>query len=107
LSFVRLLLDAPIARIALENPVGCISTRIRKPSQTIQPWQFGHAESKATCLWLKGLPLLVPTQIMPRPESGHWENQTPSGQNKLGPSADRWKIRSATYSGIASAMAKQ
>ena len=107
LAFVRLLLDAPIPRIALENPIGCISTRIRPPTQTIQPWQFGHAESKATCLWLKNLPPLVPTQIMAKPECGHWLNQTPSGQNNLGPSADRWKIRSATYSGIASAMADQ
>lgn len=107
LAFVRLLLDAPIQRIALENPIGCISTRIRPPTQTIQPWQFGHAESKATCLWLKNLPPLVPTQIMAKPECGHWLNQTPSGQNNLGPSADRWKIRSATYSGIASAMADQ
>ena len=107
LDFVRLLLDAPIPRIALENPIGCISTRIRKPDQTIQPWQFGHAESKATCLWLKGLPLLEPTLIVEKPTSGHWDNQTPSGQNKLGPSADRWKLRSKTYQGIAEAFATQ
>lgn len=107
LDFVRLLLAAPISRIALENPIGCISTRIRKPDQTIQPWQFGHPESKATCLWLKGLPPLVPTNILPLPESGRWANQTPSGQNKLPPSADRWKIRSATYPGIAKSMAIQ
>ena len=107
LDFVRLLLDAPIPRIALENPIGCISTRIRKPDQTIQPWQFGHAESKATCLWLKGLPLLEPTLIVEKPSSGHWDNQTPSGQNKLGPSADRWKLRSKTYQGIAEAFATQ
>ena len=107
LDFVRLLLDAPIPRIALENPIGCISTRIRKPNQTIQPWQFGHAESKATCLWLKGLPLLEPTLIVEKPTSGHWDNQTPSGQNKLGPSADRWKLRSKTYQGIAEAFATQ
>lgn len=107
LDFVRLLLDAPIPRIALENPIGCISTRIRKPNQTIQPWQFGHAESKATCLWLKGLPLLEPTAIVEKPTSGHWDNQTPSGQNKLGPSADRWKLRSKTYQGIAKAFATQ
>ena len=93
--------------MALENPIGCISTRIRKPDQTIQPWQFGHAESKATCLWLKGLPPLQPTNIVPKPACGHWENQTPSGQNKLGPSEDRWKIRSTTYQGIALAMAAQ
>jgi len=107
LAFVRLLLDAPIPHIALENPIGCISTRLRPPTQTIQPWQFGHAESKATCLWLKNLPPLVPTQILAKPERGYWVNQTPSGQNNLGPSADRWKIRSATYPGIAAAMADQ
>ena len=110
LDFVRQLLDAPIARIALENPIGCISTRIRKPDQTIQPWQFGHDASKATCLWLKGLPPLTPTdQIAPRLVNGRkrWGNQTDSGQNKLPPSADRWKIRSETYKGIADAMANQ
>lgn len=110
LDFVRQLLDAPIERIALENPIGCISTRIKKPDQTIQPWQFGHDASKATCLWLKGLPPLVPTdQVPPRLVNGRkrWGNQTDSGQNKLPPSADRWKIRSETYQGIADAMAKQ
>lgn len=107
LAFVRLLMDAPIARIAIENPVGCISTRIRKPDQIIQPWQLGHPESKATCLWLKGLPKLVPTSIVDRPAGGRWSNQTPSGQNKLGPSPDRWKERSKTYQGIAAAMADQ
>ena len=110
LDFVRRLLDAPIDRIALENPIGCISTRIRKPDQTIQPHQFGHDASKATCLWLKGLPLLTPTdQIAPRLVDGRkrWGNQTDSGQNKLPPSADRWKIRSETYQGIAEAMANQ
>ena len=110
LAFVHQLLDAPIARIALENPIGCISTRIRKPDQTIQPWQFGHDASKATCLWLKGLPLLTATDsIAPRLVNGRkrWGNQTDSGQNKLPPSADRWKIRSETYQGIADAMATQ
>jgi hypothetical protein len=107
LEFVRELLNAPIKKIALENPVGCISTKIRKPDQTIHPWQFGHPESKGTCLWLKGLPLLKPTNVLPKPTSGRWENQTPSGQNKLGPSANRWAIRSKTYSGIAEAMAEQ
>ena len=110
LDFVRRLLDAPIARIALENPIGCISTRIRKPDQTIQPHQFGHDASKATCLWLKGLPLLTSTKhIAPRVVDGRkrWGNQTDSGQNKLPPSADRWKIRSETYQGIADAMANQ
>lgn len=107
LTFVRILLHASIPKIALENPVGCISTRIRRPDQTIQPWQFGHPESKQTCLWLKNLPPLRPTQVCPLPESGRWENMTPSGQNKLGPSADRWRIRSRTYTGIAEAMATQ
>jgi site-specific DNA-cytosine methylase len=107
LDFVRFLLDAPIDKIALENPISIISSRIRKPSQIIQPWQFGHPESKSTCLWLKNLPKLVPTNILPLPQSGRWANQTPSGQNKLGPSEDRWKLRSATYKGIAQAMAEQ
>ncbi len=110
LDFVRTLLSCPIPRVAIENPVGCISTRIRKPDQTIQPWQFGHDASKATCLWLKELPLLRPTAIIsPRMVDGkpRWANQTDSGQNRLGPSADRWKIRSETYSGIATAMAQQ
>jgi site-specific DNA-cytosine methylase len=107
LEFVRLLLNAPIERIALENPVSIISSRIRKPDQIIQPWQFGHSESKSTCLWLKNLPKLIPTDILPLPVSGRWSNQTPSGQNKLGPSPDRWKERSKTYQGIAEAMAQQ
>jgi hypothetical protein len=107
LDFVRLLMDAPVERIAIENPIGCISTRIRKPDQIIQPWQFGHPESKATCLWLKGLHPLNHTDVLPLPESGRWQNQTPSGQNKLGPSPDRWKLRAATYTGIAQAMADQ
>lgn len=107
LDFVRLLLTAPIEKIALENPIGCISTKIRKPDQVIQPWQFGHPESKSTCLWLRGLPLLKPTNVLPLPESGRWDNQTASGQNKLTPSPDRWKERSKTYKGIAEAMAQQ
>ena len=107
ITFVKMLMDAPIPHIAIENPIGCLSTRVRKPDQTIQPWQFGHAESKATCLWLKNLPKLTPSQVVAKPECGHWDNQTPSGQNKLGPSPDRWKERSRTYSGIATAMAQQ
>jgi site-specific DNA-cytosine methylase len=107
LDFVRLLLSAPIDKIALENPISIISSRIRKPSQIIQPWQFGQPESKSTCLWLKNLPKLIPTDILPLPASGRWSNQTPSGQNKLGPSPDRWKERSKTYQGIAEAMAQQ
>lgn len=103
LSFVSHLLAAPIIKIALENPVSIISTRIRKPDQIIQPWQYGHEETKTTCLWLKNLPLLTPTQIMDKRDN----NLTPSGQNKLGPSPDRWKARSRTYTGIAEAMAQQ
>ena len=103
LDFIRWLMNVDVPRIALENPVGVISTRIRKPDQIVQPWQFGHEETKATCLWLKGLPLLKPTQIMARRD----RNLTPSGQNRLGPSPDRWKLRSLTYSGIAAAMADQ
>jgi len=107
LDFVRLLLDAPVPRIAVENPVGCISSHIRKPDQIIQPHHFGDPESKTTCLWLKGLPLLRPTNVLPLPPGGRWQNQTASGQNKLGPSASRWKLRSQTYPGIAAAMATQ
>ena len=110
LRFVQALMDAPIPRIAIENPVGCISTRIRKASQYIQPYQFGDDASKKTGLWLKGLPLLVPTRnVEPRIVNGkkRWGNQTDSGQNNLGPSEDRWKIRSETYAGIADAMATQ
>jgi hypothetical protein len=98
LEFVRLLLDAPIPRIALENPVSVISTKIRKPDQIIQPWMFGHGETKATCLWLKNLPPLTPTDIV-------------DGRSKIihrmPPSPDRWKERSRTYKGVASAMAQQ
>jgi hypothetical protein len=168
LDFVRLLLDAPIAKIALENPVSVISSRIRKPDQIVQPWMFGSDASKKTCLWLKNLPPLRPdfsaivpprgwqvvasaadmiecetcgepfcpehnahyadcdhvgpteddvtyktidgvmfgTRESPAPRPV-WGNQTPSGQNKLGPSEDRWKKRSETYIGIAQAMADQ
>ena len=110
LDFVRVLMNAPIQRIAIENPVGAISSRIRKPDQMIHPYQFGDNASKKTCLWLKGLPQLVPTEIVaPRIVDGRkrWGNQTDSGQNRLGPSADRWKIRSQTFPGIARAMAEQ
>jgi len=110
LDFVRALLDAPIHRIALENPIGCISTQIRPPDQIIQPHEFGHDASKRTCLWLKNLPSLVATaRVEPRIVNGRprWGNQTDSGQNKLTPSDDRWKKRSATYEGIAAAMADQ
>lgn len=111
LEFVKYLLDAPVQRIALENPVSIISRRVRKPDQIIQPWQFGHDASKKTCLWLKGLPHLVPTDMVePRIVEGgkkRWGNQCDSGQNKLGPKEDRWKERSKTYRGIAEAMAEQ
>ena len=165
IMFVSALLAAPCKRIALENPIGCISSRIRKPDQIIQPWQFGEDASKQTCLWLKNLPLLQPTKIVPprgwslvkyatdcvpceccgepfcvecnthysecrcigptqddveyvevngfqfaRTEGAGrptWSNQTPSGQNKIGPSPDRWKLRSVTYQGIADAFAEQ
>jgi hypothetical protein len=98
LAFVRKLFDAPINRIALENPVSVISSRIRKPDQIIQPWQFGHGETKATCLWLKGLPKLTPTNVVSGRENRVW---------KMPPSSNRWKERSRTYPGIAEAMAKQ
>jgi len=107
LDFVRLLLDAPVDRIALENPVSCISTRIRKPDQIIQPWWFGDDASKKTCLWLKNLSPLIETNRLEGDDRTRRANQTPSGQNKLGPSKDRWKIRSKTYQGIADAMADQ
>jgi hypothetical protein len=98
LEFVRALLDAPIPYIALENPISIISSRIRKPDQIIQPWQFGHGEKKATCLWLKNLPKLEPTQIVDgRVARVHREP----------PGPDRWKNRSRTYQGIADAMAAQ
>src|SRR5574343_45449 len=84
------IMNAPIVKIAIDNPVSIISTKIRKPDQIIQPWQFGHPEAKKTCLWLKGLPRLVPTNVLQLPACGHWDNQTPSGQNKLGPGPDRW-----------------
>lgn len=98
LAFVAWLMAAPVPRIALENPVSIISSRIRKPDQIIQPWQFGHGETKATCLWLKGLPLLTPTNVV---------------VGRLGrvfrepPSPERWKNRSRTLPGIAAAMAEQ
>lgn len=110
LDFVSLLLDAPIERIALENPVSVISSRVRKPDQIVNPYEFGHDASKKTCLWLKNLTPLKPTNMIePRIINGRkrWGNQTDSGQNKLAPSADRWKIRSETYAGIAAAMASQ
>lgn len=131
LDFVRMLMNADVPAICVENPVSCISSRIRKPDQIIQPWWFGEDASKKTCLWLKGLPLLRPTNFVePRmvccgaevpngdkygcPNCNgdkvarpRWGNQCDSGQNKLGPSDDRWKERSRTYQGIADALADQ
>ena len=98
LEFVRLLMAAPIPRIAVENPISKISTAIRKPDQIVQPWQFGHGETKATCLWLKGLPKLVPTKVVDGREARI---------HKMSPGPDRWKERSRTYQGIADAMASQ
>lgn len=131
LLFVQEMLDAPVPHLALENPQGCIGTRIRPASQYIQPYEFGHDASKKTGLWLNNLPLLTPTKyVQPRlvcddckivfkyglhkcpscrseQYKPRWANQTDSGQNKLGPSEDRWRIRSETYPGIAAAMAQQ
>ena len=107
LAFVQLLMNAPIERIAIENPVSVISTRIRKPDQIVQPWWFGDDASKKTCLWLKNLPLLKPTNMLEGDSKTRRSNQTANGQNKLPPSKDRWKLRSATYQGIANAMAQQ
>jgi hypothetical protein len=98
LAFVRFLLDAPIPRIALENPISIISSRIRKPTQTVQPWQFGHGETKATCLWLKNLPPLTPTNIVDGREAR---------VHRMPPGPDRWRERSRTFQGIAEAMADQ
>jgi site-specific DNA-cytosine methylase len=98
LEFVRLLLNAPIKRIALENPISIISSHIRKPDQIIQPWQFGHGETKATCLWLQNLPKLQPTNIVEGREQRIW---------KMPPGENRWKERSRTFEGIAQAMANQ
>ena len=108
LDFVQALMDAPIPRICIENPVSIISTRIRKPDQIIQPWMFGHEATKTTCLWLKNLPALMPTKIVDRGK----RHITKSGRSlpdwyNLPPSEDRWKIRSATFPGIADAMATQ
>ncbi len=98
LEFVQLLMDAPIDRIAIENPVSIISSRIRKPDQVVQPWQFGHGETKATCWWLKNLPKLVPTNIVDgRDNRVHFAS----------PGPDRWKERSRFLPGMAAAMAEQ
>ena len=130
IKFALRLVYAQIPKICIENPIGILSTKYRKPDQIIQPWMFGHPESKATCLWLKGLPKLVPTDIVnfkkyrckcgnifetelgkygccDSPAKPLWDNQTKSGQNKMPPSDHRAKDRSRTYSGIAKAMSEQ
>ena len=98
MALVRFFLDVPVEHIAVENPIGVISSRIRKPDQIIQPWQFGHGETKATCLWLKNLPLLVPTNVVEGREQRVW---------RMPPSETRSRDRSRTYPGIAEAMAEQ
>jgi site-specific DNA-cytosine methylase len=98
LKFVYMLVAAPISKICIENPVSILSTEVRKPEQIIQPWQFGHGETKATCLWLKNLPLLLPTNIVEGREAKI---------HKMSPGPNRWKERSRTYNGIAQAMAAQ
>lgn len=98
LDFVQMLMDAPISKICIENPISIISSKIRKPEQIIQPWMFGHGETKATCLWLKGLDKLIPTNVVEgREQKIH----------KMPPGPNRWKDRSRTYQGVADAMAKQ
>jgi hypothetical protein len=98
LDFVQMLMNAPISRMAIENPISVISSKIRKPDQIIQPWQFGHGETKATCLWLKNLPKLTPTNIVEGREAR---------VHRMPPGPDRWKERSRTFTGIAEAMAEQ
>lgn len=98
IDFFMAFINAPCDRIAVENPVCIMSTFYRKPDQIIQPWQFGHGETKTTCLWLKGLPKLVPTNIVAGREHRVW---------RMGPSPERARLRSKTYEGIAEAMAKQ
>jgi site-specific DNA-cytosine methylase len=98
LAFVRSLMCAQVPRICIENPISIISSRIRKPDQIVQPWQFGHGETKATCLWLFALPALVPTNIVAGREAR---------VHKMAPGPDRWRERSRTFSGIAEAMAEQ
>ena len=110
IAFVQALAAAPIPKIAIENPIGVLSTVWRKPDQILQPYHFGHDARKATCLWLQGLPPLKATdRIAGRLVNGveRWANQTDTGQNRLGPSDDRWKQRARTYEGIADAMAAQ
>jgi len=104
IDFFMDMINAPIERIAVENPVGIMSSHYRRPNQIIQPWMFGEDASKKTCLWLKNIPPLKPTDLLVK---DIYSNQTPSGQNKLGPSPDRAMVRARTYRGIAEAMADQ
>lgn len=97
-EFIRELLSAPIPYIAVENPQGMLSSLFREPDQYVEPWQFGHGETKKTGLWLKGLPHLTPTEVVEGREGRVW---------RMPPSEDRWKLRSLTYPGIARAMAEQ
>ena len=117
LNFVQKLLDAPIKKIALENPVSVISSQIRKPDQIIQPYEFGHSEAKKTCLWLKNLPKLKPTKIVDKGEFMEWVDKNGKKKrqakwymdvlSKAKTKAERQKLRSKTYQGIADAIAKQ
>jgi hypothetical protein len=116
IKFVDALWNAPVEKIAIENPVGVLSSRWREPDQFIQPYEYGEDASKKTCLWLKNLPLLKPTKLHPPrltlQENGkgytfRWGNQTDSGQNKLTPSDNRWQERAETYQGWANAFAEQ
>lgn len=108
-AFFMAFINAPVPKICVENPVGWPNTHYRKPNQILQPWFFGHPDSKSTCIWTKNLPSLYCTNILDLPESGRWENQTPTGNNKLWVCKNgiRWKERSKTYLGIAEAMANQ
>jgi hypothetical protein len=109
-TFFKALMDCNIPKICIENPIMhkyALEIIKRKQTQSIQPYEHGDPFSKRTCLWLKNLPIIVPTKILPLPESGRWSNQTPSGRCNLSPGPDRWKIRSTTYPGIAAAMAAQ
>jgi site-specific DNA-cytosine methylase len=115
IDFFMIFAKHPCVFIAIENPVGIMSTKWRKPNQVIQPYEYGHPESKKTCLWLKNLPNLTPTKILPTPKNGRWDNQTMDGQNRLLVNG-KWiayndprtaMLRSKTYKGIAKAMAKQ
>jgi site-specific DNA-cytosine methylase len=107
LEMVQWVLDLPVPHIALENPISIISSRIRKPDQIVQPWMFGHPEFKATCLWLKGLPKLVPTNQLAVPAKGTPEWKAWNRVHRAPPGPDRWKDRSRTFEGLAQAMAEQ